>query len=131
MLSIILLHDDYFILKSLKSTLMKNKNWHVDAFTSAKDAINRANNITYDIAIADYDALGTKKIRFLAEMKRIQPEVASLILTNAFNHNVLVESIHRVETFRTLNESINITLSKNTLKEYTSSFTFNETNSYA
>lgn len=87
------LDDDKFILASLRRSLRKEKNWHVETFFDAEDALADARDKRYDLFLSDYQMPGIDGIEFLTKIKTLQPASMRIILSGQDSMELVQQAI--------------------------------------
>lgn len=101
---VLIVDDEESVLKSLKRLLRLapcasgNKRYTlvVEAFTSARAALERARAEDFDLFISDYRMPEMDGVEFLKAAKEIQPDAARLILSGYADLNALIRAINEV-----------------------------------
>ena len=79
--TVILVDDEEMVLTSLNSFLTLETDYEVHTFTSAKEALEFIKKNEVDLVISDYLMPEMDGISFLAEVKKLKPEIPRIILT--------------------------------------------------
>ena len=98
--TIVILDDEEMVLTSLKSFLTLETEYHVETFTSAKDALDFVMNNSVDLVVSDYLMPEMDGISFLAEVKKVKPEVPRIILTGYADKENAIKAINEVGLFQ-------------------------------
>ncbi|KAB2927410.1 MAG: response regulator [Dechloromonas sp.] len=101
---IMLVDDEESILKSLRRLLRsvpctcgsKAFTLEVEAFTSAREALQRARDEDFDLFVSDYRMPEMDGIEFLKAAKEIRPDAARLILSGYADLNALIRAVNEV-----------------------------------
>jgi DNA-binding NtrC family response regulator len=91
----VLLVEDEAPLRRSLTKFLERAGYAYDSCTTVHDALARAQNDAYDILIAEYrlpDANGTE---LLEQLKRMLPEVKSIIIAE-YDHQVVADALDRV-----------------------------------
>jgi DNA-binding NtrC family response regulator len=107
MYRIMLVDDEINILSALKRALLTvpfddldGDRPEIETFTSARQALGRISGKPVDLVISDYRMPEMSGVEFLAEVVRIQPDVARLILSGQADMEAVVDAINRVQIHR-------------------------------
>jgi response regulator RpfG family c-di-GMP phosphodiesterase len=107
MYRIMLVDDEINILSALKRALLTipiddldGDRPEIETFTSARQAIGRISGKPVDLVISDYRMPEMSGVEFLAEVVRIQPDVARLILSGQADMEAVIDAINRVQIHR-------------------------------
>jgi DNA-binding NtrC family response regulator len=79
-IKILLLDDEPIVTERLKPSLEK-ANYHVDAFTLGKDAMEQLKKEKYDILITDLKMSSPDGMEVLGAAKEIQPDLRAVVIT--------------------------------------------------
>ncbi len=97
---IVIVDDEEMVLTSLSSFLGLETDYEVKAFTSAQDALEYIKNGRVDLVISDYLMPEMDGISFLAEVKKIRPQVPRIILTGYADKENAIKAINDVGLFQ-------------------------------
>lgn len=75
---------------------------HVETYASANAALDRAREQTFELFLVDYRMPEMDGVRFLKEVRNIQPEAARMILSGYADLNALVAAINEAKIYRFL-----------------------------
>lgn len=100
MYKIMLVDDEENILKSLNRVLRQEKNWDVESYTSAVDALKRARTAVFDVVISDCRMPEMDGLEFLSQLRELQPDAMRILLTGAVNIDTLMAAINKAAAFR-------------------------------
>ena len=100
MYKIMLVDDEENIIKSLKRVLRSQKDWEVESFTLAEEALRRATTCVFDVIISDFKMPGMDGIDFLGEMKELQPDAMRILLTGTRESNTVMEAINHAGAYK-------------------------------
>ena len=100
MYQIMLVDDEENILKALKRVLNKNSEFEVETFVKPEDALIRARTKKFDLFLSDFRMPVMDGVKFLTEMKILQPESMRLILSGYTDLDALMGAINEAEIFR-------------------------------
>jgi DNA-binding NtrC family response regulator len=98
--TIIIVDDEEMVLTSLDSILNLETTYHVRTFTSAKAALEFAASNDFDLVVSDYLMPEMDGISFLAEVKKIRPEVPRIILTGYADKENAIKAINDVGLYQ-------------------------------
>lgn len=98
--TIIIVDDEEMVLTSLDSFLNLETTWVVRTFTSAKAALDFITDNDFDLVISDYLMPEMDGISFLAEVKKIRPEVPRIILTGYADKENAIKAINDVGLYQ-------------------------------
>lgn len=79
-IKILLLDDEPIVTERLKQSL-EMSNYHVDAYTFGKDAIDQIKKEKYDILITDLKMSSPDGMEVLAVARQIQPDLKAIVIT--------------------------------------------------
>jgi DNA-binding NtrC family response regulator len=103
---ILLVDDEPNILSSLRRVINAMP-WSavgetptVDTFNSPVAALERANEMAFDLVISDYRMPEMDGVSFLERLVQIQPSIARIILSGYADLQALVDAINKVQIFR-------------------------------
>jgi two-component system probable response regulator PhcQ len=107
MYRIMLVDDEINILSALKRAMLTipfddldGDRPEIETFTSARQALARISGKPVDLVISDYRMPEMSGVEFLAELVRIQPDVARLILSGQADLEAVIDAINRVQIHR-------------------------------
>jgi DNA-binding NtrC family response regulator len=97
---IVIVDDEEMVLTSLKSFLSLETEYEVRTFLSAREALEfiQANDV--DLVMSDYLMPEMDGISFLAEVKKLRPEVPRIILTGYADKENAIKAINDVGLFQ-------------------------------
>ena len=98
--TIVIVDDEEMVLTSLSSFLTLETEYHVITFTSAIEAVKYVKNNSVDLVVSDYLMPEMDGISFLAEVKKIKPEVPRIILTGYADKENAIKAINEVGLFQ-------------------------------
>jgi DNA-binding NtrC family response regulator len=98
--TIIIVDDEEMVLTSLNSFLSLETEYHVKTFTSVKEALNFVKSNEVDLVVSDYLMPEMDGISFLAQVKKIKPEVLRIILTGYADKENAIKAINEVGLFQ-------------------------------
>lgn len=97
---IVLVDDEEMVLTSLSSFLTLETEYDIHTFTSAQSALKFVTDKPIDLVISDYLMPEMDGISFLAEVKKIQPEVPRIILTGYADKENAIKAINEVGLYQ-------------------------------
>lgn len=92
--------DEPNILNSMRRLMRKKKDWEVEFFDSAEEALKRASSASFELFLSDFRMPEMDGVKFLSEIKRIQPDSMRLILSGYTDIDALMGAINEAEIFR-------------------------------
>lgn len=98
--TIIIVDDEEMVLTSLNSFLSLETDYNVKTFTSVNDALNFVKSNDVDLVVSDYLMPEMDGISFLAQVKKIKPEVPRIILTGYADKENAIKAINEVGLFQ-------------------------------
>lgn len=98
--TIVIVDDEEMVLTSLSSFLTLETNYTVKVFTSAKEALDFIEKESVDLVVSDYLMPEMDGISFLAEVKKLRPEVPRIILTGYADKENAIKAINNVGLFQ-------------------------------
>jgi response regulator RpfG family c-di-GMP phosphodiesterase len=107
MYRIILVDDEINILSSLKRALLTipfddldGDRPEIETFISARQALARIAGKPVDLVISDFRMPEMSGVEFLAEVIRVQPDIARLVLSGQADLEAVIDAINRVQIHR-------------------------------
>ena len=100
MYKIMVVDDEENILKVIRRSLAKFKDWQVDIFSEPEIALQNAMKKQYDLYISDYRMPKMDGISFLKNVKLMQPDSMRMVLSGYTDLEALMGSINEAEIFR-------------------------------
>lgn len=97
---IIIVDDEEMVLTSLRSFLSLETEYNVKTFLSAEEALAFIKDNTIDLVVSDYLMPEMDGITFLAEVKKLHPEVPRIILTGYADKENAIKAINDVGLFQ-------------------------------
>jgi DNA-binding NtrC family response regulator len=97
---IVLVDDEEIVLTSIQSFIGLETDYNVQTFTSAKTALNFIKTNEIDLVVSDYLMPEMDGISFLAEVRKIKPEVPRIILTGYADKENAIKAINEVGLFQ-------------------------------
>jgi len=98
--TIVIVDDEEMVLTSLSSFLTLETEYQVNTFHSAAKALEYIKNNPVDLVVSDYLMPEMDGISFLAEVKKIKPEVPRIILTGYADKENAIKAINEVGLFQ-------------------------------
>lgn len=98
--TIVIVDDEEMVLTSLSSFLELETKYTVQTFNSAKDALAFIIQNDIDLVISDYLMPEMDGISFLAQVKKVKPEVPRIILTGYADKENAIKAINEVGLFQ-------------------------------
>lgn len=98
--TIIIVDDEEMVLTSLNSFLSLETEYNAKTFTSVKEALNFVKSNDVDLVVSDYLMPEMDGISFLAQVKKIKPEVPRIILTGYADKENAIKAINEVGLFQ-------------------------------
>lgn len=98
--TIVIVDDEEMVLTSLDSFLNLETTYNVMTFTSAKAALDFIKDNNFDLVVSDYLMPEMDGISFLAEVKKIRPEVPRIILTGYADKENAIKAINDVGLYQ-------------------------------
>lgn len=100
MYRIMVIDDEQNILNAMRRLMRKQKDWEVEYFDSAKEALKRAHAASFELFLSDYRMPGMDGVKFLSETKKSHPEAMRLILSGFTDLEALLGAINEAEIYR-------------------------------
>lgn len=97
---LMLVDDEINILKALKRIITHSKDWNVEVFTNAEDALNRIMDKKFDLYLSDYKMPNIDGVTFLTSVKTLQPDSMRIILSGYTDLDALMGAINQAGIFR-------------------------------
>ncbi len=97
---IVIVDDEEMVLTSLSSFLSLETGYNVKTFLSAKEALAFIEGNSIDLVVSDYLMPEMDGISFLAEVKKLHPEVPRIILTGYADKENAIKAINDVGLFQ-------------------------------
>lgn len=97
---IMLVDDEENILKSLIRIMGKNNEWEIETYVKPADALKRAMTANFDLFLSDFRMPEMDGVKFLTEVKNLQPESMRLILSGYTDLEALMGAINEAQIFR-------------------------------
>lgn len=98
--TIVVVDDEEMVLTSISSFLSLEASYNVKTFQSAQEALKYIKDNPVDLVVSDYLMPEMDGISFLAEVKKIQPEVPRIILTGYADKENAIKAINDVGLFQ-------------------------------
>jgi len=97
---IIIVDDEPMITAGLKTLLSVEGGYCPEVFNSAGEALEYTKNISIDLVITDFFMPGLNGIEFLKEIKKIHPEVSTILLTGYADKESAIKAINEIGLYR-------------------------------
>ncbi len=98
--TIIIVDDEEMVLTSLSSFLALETEYRVETFTAATKALEYVESHDIDLVISDYLMPEMDGISFLAEVRKLRPEVPRIILTGYADKENAIKAINEVGLYQ-------------------------------
>jgi DNA-binding NtrC family response regulator len=98
--TVLIVDDEEMVLTSLTAYLNLETDYNVVTFTSARKAIEYAKKNKVDLVISDYLMPEMDGISFLAEIRKLKPEVPRIILTGYADKENAIKGINEVGLYQ-------------------------------
>lgn len=102
MYRILLVDDEQNVLNALRREL--DEIYEIEAFNNPLDALQRSQDVLFDLVISDYKMPEMNGIEFLKQFARLQPDTARIILSGQADADVLVNAINETHVYRFINK---------------------------
>ncbi|MEO3692165.1 response regulator [Roseateles paludis] len=103
---ILLVDDEPHIISSLQRLLRNGlkdaagERYTVECFTDATEALERAGQYVFALAISDHRMPGMTGVEFLSKLRHVQPDCGRIILSGYADLNGLIAAINEAEIAR-------------------------------
>ena len=100
---LLLVDDEQNVLNALLRMLRQcdfAQQLRIETFTDPLQALARAKEVAFDVAISDYQMPGMNGIVFLQRLRQVQPHVVRLVLSASTEFDIVMRAINEVEVFR-------------------------------
>lgn len=98
--TIVVVDDEDMVLTSINSFLNLESDYCVITFTSAQKALEYIKDHEVDLVISDYLMPEMDGIKFLANVRKIEPEIPRIILTGYADKANAIKAINEVGLFQ-------------------------------
>ena len=98
--TIVIVDDEEMVLTSISSFLSLETDYNLEAFTSAKKALDYIENNPVDLVVSDYLMPEMDGISFLIKVRELKPEVPRIILTGYADKENAIKAINQVGLFQ-------------------------------
>ncbi len=98
--TIMIVDDEEMVLTSLSSFLALETEYNVKTFTSPKEALDFVKRNDVDLVVSDYLMPEMDGISFLAQVKKVKPEVPRIILTGYADKENAIKAINEIGLFQ-------------------------------
>jgi len=106
MYKIMAVDDDKFILASLRRSLKKQKDWHVETFFDPVIALEQARNQDYDLFLSDYQMPIIDGVSFLTKIKLLQPESMRIMLSGRGDTGLVGSDVKAAGIYSFINKPV-------------------------
>lgn len=100
---ILLVDDEINVLHALKRTIRQcglDEDFTIEIFTDPRLALERSNEVAFDIVISDFRMPDMNGVEFLRAYKDIQADTVRMILSASTEFDTLMNAINQAEVFR-------------------------------
>jgi len=112
---IMIVDDESNVLKALRRLLLSvpcsygclSYQLEVETFTTPAAALERAAQQPFDLFMSDYRMPGMNGVEFLAQVRKIQPDAARLIISGYADLNAFADAVNGADIFRFLSKPWN------------------------
>lgn len=98
--TVIIVDDEEMVLQSLKSILSLETEYNVVVYTKPQEAINYIKENEIHLVISDYLMPEMDGISFLAQVRKLRPQVPRIILTGYADKENAIKAINEVGLFQ-------------------------------
>ena len=98
--TIVIVDDEDMVLTSLRSFLTLETDYEVETFLKPTEALEYIRDNDVDLVMSDYLMPDMDGISFLAEVKKVRPEVPRIILTGYADKENAIKAINDVGLFQ-------------------------------
>ncbi len=98
--TVVLVDDENMVLTSLRSFLTLETEYNVETFTSPEAALEFIRSNEIDLVLSDYLMPEMDGITFLAEVRKIKPNVPRIILTGYADKENAIKAINEIGLFQ-------------------------------
>ena len=98
--TVVIVDDEEMVLKSLRSFLELETEYHVETFVSPSEALAFVEKSDVDLVVSDYLMPEMDGLQFLDAVKRIRPQVPRIILTGYADKENAIKAINDVGLFQ-------------------------------
>jgi DNA-binding NtrC family response regulator len=107
MYSILLVDDEENILKALRRVLGRRKDWEIETYTRAEEALRRMRIKNFELVLSDYRMPGMDGVQFLSQVKQLQPETMRLIISGHTDLDALLGAINEASIYQFISKPWN------------------------
>ncbi len=100
MYRIMLVDDEENILKAISRVLKNHGEWELETYVNSKEALKRAMTTNFDLFLSDFRMPELDGVKFLTEVKNLQPESMRLIISGYTDLDALMGAINEAEIYR-------------------------------
>ena len=98
--TVVLVDDEDMVLTSLRSFLTLETEYNVETFTSPEAALQFIRGNEIDLVLSDYLMPEMDGITFLAEVRKVRPNVPRIILTGYADKENAIKAINEIGLFQ-------------------------------
>ncbi len=98
--TVVIVDDEEMVLTSLSTYLTLETDYQVMTFTSAREALTFIGANDVDLVVSDFLMPEMDGISFLAEVRRLRPQVPRIILTGYADKENAIKAINEVGLFQ-------------------------------
>ena len=99
---VVLVDDEDMVLTSIRTLLLMEGEHDVESFTNPSLAVEYLQANAVDLVVSDYMMPGMNGIQLLGHARRLQPEVARVLLTGHADKGSAIQAINEVALFQYL-----------------------------
>ena len=99
---VLLVDDEDMVLTSIRTLLLMEGEHDVESFTNPSLAVQYLEANAVDLVVSDYMMPGMNGIQLLGHARRLQPEVARVLLTGHADKASAIQAINEVALFQYL-----------------------------
>ncbi|GMR19469.1 MAG: hypothetical protein BMS9Abin36_0064 [Gammaproteobacteria bacterium] len=107
MYNILLVDDEENILKALQRTLGRQRDWEIEIYTRAEEALQRMRVKNFELVLSDYRMPEMDGVQFLSQVKQLQPDAARLIISGYTDLDALLGAINEASIYRFISKPWN------------------------
>ena len=107
MYRILLVDDEENILKALRRTLGRKRDWEIETRTRAEEALRCMRVTNFELVLTDYRMPEMDGVQFLIQVKRLQPEAMRLIISGYTDLEALLGAINEASIYRFISKPWN------------------------
>lgn len=99
---VVLVDDEEMVITSIRAFLSLETEYEIHAFTRPEDAIELVRKQHVDVVVTDYMMPRITGLQLLAEVKKVQPEAARVLLTGHADKQSAIQAINDVGLYQYL-----------------------------